>query len=73
LAVTDGALYWLAATLSPVYWAYRAAHVGAASLPAGYPGRVEYAEGALLPCEALVCQAVVLLLATAWFMRRKEA
>jgi ABC-type multidrug transport system ATPase subunit len=73
LAVNEGALYWLAVTLSPVYWSYRAAHCGAAALPAGFPGSVEYPEGALLPCEALMVQTAVLLLLTSWFLRRKEA
>jgi hypothetical protein len=71
LAVNHGLMYWLAGGLSPVYWAYRAAHVGAAGLPAGFPGSVEYEEGALLPCEALVLQSAVLLLCAAWFLRRK--
>jgi ABC-type multidrug transport system ATPase subunit len=71
LAVNHGLMFWLAATVSPVYWAYRAAHTGASALPAGFPGSVEYAEGALVPCEALVLQSAVLLLCAAWFLRRK--
>jgi ABC-type multidrug transport system ATPase subunit len=71
LAVNHGMMYWLAVLFSPVYWAYRAAHLGAASLPAAFPGSVEYADGALLPCEALVAQSAVLLLCAAWFLRRK--
>jgi hypothetical protein len=73
LAVNAGALHWLAEGLSPVYWAYRAAHRGAAALPDYFPGHVDYAEGALVPCEALVAQAAVLLLLTAWCLRGKEA
>jgi hypothetical protein len=73
LSVSDGALYWLAAILSPVYWAYRAVHLGASSLPAGFPGHVDYPDTVLLPCEALIAQTVVLLAFTAWCLRRREA
>jgi ABC-type multidrug transport system ATPase subunit len=73
LAVNEGMLHWLAATLSPVYWAYRAVHLGASALPTYYPGHVTYEDGLLLPCEALIAQAAVLLLLTAWCLRRKVA
>jgi ABC-type multidrug transport system ATPase subunit len=73
LSVQSGPLYYLATTLSPVYWGYRAIHRGAQELPAGFPGHVDYPDGIALPCEALIAQTVVLLLLTAWFLRRKEA
>jgi ABC-type multidrug transport system ATPase subunit len=67
-----GPLYWLAFTASPVYWAYRAIHLGAPQLPTYVPGYVDYYESVPLSCLALVVQAAVLLLATAWFLRRKD-
>jgi ABC-type multidrug transport system ATPase subunit len=73
LSVQSGLLYWLAITLSPVYWAYRAIHRGASALPEKYPGYVDYTEGVWFPVQALLIQTVVLLLLTAWFLRRKEA
>ena len=73
LNVQTGALYVLAVTLSPVYWAYRAIHLGARELPASFPAHVDYADGVGLPCLALVVQMGVLLVLTAWFLRRKEA
>jgi ABC-type multidrug transport system ATPase subunit len=72
ISVHEGALHLLAMTLSPVYWAYRAIHLGASELPKGFPGHVSYTDGLKLPCEALVLQTVVLLLLTAWFLKRKE-
>jgi ABC-type multidrug transport system ATPase subunit len=69
----SGVLYYLAAALSPVYWAYRAVHLGGSTLPRGYPGHVDYPDGLTLPCLALAGQAVVLLALTAWALRRKEA
>jgi ABC-type multidrug transport system ATPase subunit len=73
LTVQGGLLYYLAVILSPVYWAYRAVHRGAAALPQGFPGHANYPDGVWLPVEALGIQTVVLLLLTAWFLRRKEA
>jgi ABC-type multidrug transport system ATPase subunit len=72
LDVHHGVLYQLAITLSPVYWGYRAIHLGASTLPAGFPGYVPYQEGMLLPCLALGGQMAVLLLATVVFLKRKE-
>ena len=72
LKVTEGPLYWLAMALSPVYWAYRAVHRGASHLAANFPGHVDYEDRLTLPCAMLVAQTVVLLLATAYFLRRKE-
>jgi hypothetical protein len=72
ILAVQGLLYYLAAPLSPVYWAYRAVHLGGAELPEGFPGHAAYADGAALPCAALVVQTVVLLALTAWFLRRKD-
>ena len=73
ITVGSGLLYYLAVTLSPVYWAYRAVHRGARELPDYFPGHVDYNDNVWLPCQALTMQMVVLLLLTAWFMRRKDA
>jgi ABC-type multidrug transport system ATPase subunit len=73
ISVHEGVLHLLAMTLSPVYWAYRAVHLGASELPKGFPGHVNYPDALTLPCEALVVQTVALLLLTAWFLKRKEA
>ena len=73
LDVSHGLLYYLAAVLSPVYWAFRGVHLNANRLPEGFPQRVEYADNVWVPCLALVVQMVVLLGLTAWFLKRKEA
>jgi hypothetical protein len=72
LAVTKAPLYWLAITLSPVYWTFRAIHLGAGNLPVDYPGYRDYADSMTLPCVALGLQTLVLLVVTAWFMKRKD-
>jgi hypothetical protein len=73
LDVSHGLMHYLAAALSPVYWAFRAVHLNADKLPKGYPQRVDYTDNLWLPCLALDAQAVVLLGLTAWFLRRKAA
>jgi hypothetical protein len=73
LSVHHGLLQYVAVTLSPVYWAYRAIHLGAASLPSGLPRHAPYEDGGRVPCQALLIQMAVLLLLTAWFLRRKDA
>jgi ABC-type multidrug transport system ATPase subunit len=73
ISVSTGALYCLAITLSPVYWAYRAVHLGADKLPVGFPGHTNYADGVGLPCLALLVQMGVLLALTTWFLKRKDA
>ena len=73
LKVTEGVLYYLAMGLSPVYWAYRAVHLGGSQLTAHFPGYVNYEDHLALPCVMLIVQTVLLLLATAIFLRRKEA
>ncbi len=72
LSVEHGPLHYLAVTLSPVYWAYRAVHLGAHELPADFPGYVDYADGVGLPCLALAAQAAALLALTWWFLKRKD-
>jgi hypothetical protein len=68
----SGPLYWLAAIGSPVYWAYRGIHLGAAQLPRYLPGYVASIESVPLACLALAIQILVLLLGTAWFLRQKD-
>jgi ABC-type multidrug transport system ATPase subunit len=72
ILTVQGVMYYLAATLSPVYWAYRAIHRGASALPRGFPMAVDYPEGIGLPCQALMLQTAFLLCLTAWFLRRKD-
>jgi ABC-type multidrug transport system ATPase subunit len=72
LAVNGGVLYLLAAILSPVYWAYRAVHLQPANLPRGFPGVASYPAGVGWPCVALAAQMILLLVLTAWFLRRKD-
>src|SRR5205085_9423067 len=69
LDVSKGLLSWLAAGLSPVFWAFRAAHLNADKLPEGFPGRVPWHDELALPCQALLAQFVVLMLLTWWFLR----
>jgi len=71
LSAHSGALHYLAITLSPVYLAYRAVHRGAHELPSTFPFHVPYQDDVALPCQALVIQTVVLLLLTAWFLKKK--
>jgi ABC-type multidrug transport system ATPase subunit len=73
LSVEGGPLAYLAQGLSPVYWAFRAVHLGAGDLPPYFPMRVSYPDDLALPLEALLAQTVVLLALTGWFMRRKDA
>jgi hypothetical protein len=72
LSAHTGVLHYLAITLSPVYWAYRAVHCGAYDLPESFPFHVPYADALTLPCQALLIQTAVLLLLTAWFLKRKS-
>jgi hypothetical protein len=72
LSVGTGLLYYLAVVLSPVYWAYRAVHLGAGSLPDFFPAHVDYEDALWLPCLALALQTAVLLLLTARFLRLKD-
>ncbi|HEV8061514.1 MAG TPA: ATP-binding cassette domain-containing protein [Gemmataceae bacterium] len=72
LQVSSGPLYWLSFAASPVYWAYRAIHLGASQLPTFMPGYVDAIEGVTIPCIALSVQMILMLAATAWFLRRKD-
>ncbi len=73
LSVKEGMLPVLAWFLSPVYWAYRAVHLGANQLPETFPGRVDYVDEIGLPCAALIGMTAVLLALTFWALRSKEA
>jgi ABC-type multidrug transport system ATPase subunit len=72
LDASHGPLFYLAALVAPVYWAFRAVHLNANRLPEGFPQHVEYADNLWLPCLALVVQMVALLGLTSWFLRRKD-
>jgi ABC-type multidrug transport system ATPase subunit len=73
IAVRTGVLYWLAVTLSPVYWAFRAVRVGECELPKDMYYRMDYDDSLWIPCVALIVQILVLLLLTAWFLKKKDA
>jgi ABC-type multidrug transport system ATPase subunit len=72
MPVKDGVLYALAVVLSPVYWAFRAVRKGTNTLPdySGY--QTDYHENPYFACGILLVQLVVLLILTAWFLRRKD-
>jgi hypothetical protein len=72
IPVYTGVLKWLAQGLSPVYWAFRAVRLGAHDLPTVTAARAPYEDGLARPCLALAIQAAVLLLLTAWFLKRKD-
>jgi hypothetical protein len=73
LPIRDGVMFWLAAIGSPVYWAYRAVRHGGHEFPESFPYFVSYHERALLPCQVLAVETIIMLLVTAWFLRRKGA
>jgi hypothetical protein len=72
IVVRDGVLYWLAATLSPAYWAFRAARTGETDLPPDFHFAMNYDDNLWMPCVALAAQAVVLLGLTAVVLRRRD-
>jgi len=72
LPVKHEPLHGLAMTLSPVYWAYRGIHRGATKLPEELPMHMDYDDSVWIVCAALAVQMVVLLVLTAWFLRRKD-
>jgi hypothetical protein len=45
---------------------------GATTLPAIVPAHMDYDDSPWLACAVLVVQIVVLLLLTAWFLKRKD-
>jgi ABC-type multidrug transport system ATPase subunit len=72
IAVRGGVLFLVAGLLSPAYWGYRAVRRGACDLPKDFYYHMDYDDRVWLACAALAIQMVVLLLATAWFLRRKD-
>jgi hypothetical protein len=73
IVVREGLIYWLAVTLSPVYWAFRAIRTGECELPQDMYYRMSYEDDVGLACAAMAAQAVVMLLLTAWFLRKKDS
>jgi hypothetical protein len=73
LSIRSGPLYYIAVLFSPAYWGFRAVHTGVTNvLPKDFPYHMDYEETVGLPVAALAVQMVVLLAATAWFLRRKD-
>jgi ABC-type multidrug transport system ATPase subunit len=72
LPIKGGLLWLFAIALSPVYWAFRAVHRGASLLPEFIAYHQDYQDSTGLPCGVLAAELVVLLGATAWFLRRKD-
>jgi ABC transport system ATP-binding/permease protein len=72
MAVKAGALWLIAVTASPAYWAFRAVRRGVPQLPAEVPQRIDYDDSPWLSAAALLIQITVLLLLTAWCLRRKD-
>ena len=72
MPVKDGVLYVMAVLASPAYWAYRAVHLGASRLPSFMDFRMSYEDNAWVGCAGMAVQLVVLLVLTAWFLRRKD-
>ena len=62
----------LAGFVSPVYWSYRALHRGMSKLPEYLPVYHDPEYSLTVTTLALTAQLAVLLLATAWFLRRKD-
>jgi ABC-type multidrug transport system ATPase subunit len=60
----------LAYVASPAYWAFRAIRTGETELPEGFPWRIDYDDNNWLAAGALAAQLVVLLVLTAWLLRR---
>jgi ABC-type multidrug transport system ATPase subunit len=71
LPIGHGIMYWLAAIASPVYWAYRAVRPGVHHSYDPIARFFPLQGNSAFPCEALAVQTVVMLLLTAWFLRRK--
>ncbi len=55
---------------SPAYWAYRAIRTGETQLPDGFPWKMDYNDDLWLAAAAMLAQMLVLLLLTAWLLRR---
>jgi hypothetical protein len=73
ISIKGGLMLVLACTLSPVYWAYQGIHRGADQLPDYHPMHQTSPSSVGLACLALAIQLVVLLVATGWFLRQKDA
>ncbi len=74
MPVRHGPLKWLAATMSPEYWTFRALRLGETTLPNMLADtRMDYNDALWIPCTMLLVETVVLLALTAWFLRRKDA
>jgi hypothetical protein len=72
LPVRGELLHAIAVVASPAYWAYRAIRRGATRLPEDLPYHMDYNDSPWLACAALAVQMTVLLLLTAWFLKRKD-
>ncbi|MBV9125500.1 MAG: ABC transporter permease, partial [Planctomycetes bacterium] len=72
MPIREGLLLVVAQICSPAYWAYRAVRRGATLLPSDLPAHMDYNDSAWLASAALGVQILVLLLLTAWFLRRKD-
>ncbi|MBI1831939.1 MAG: ABC transporter permease, partial [Planctomycetes bacterium] len=73
MPIKHGVLEWLAWLLSPEYWAFRAIRLGETKLPSLMEdNRMVYDDTLWLPCVVLLAETLVLLIATAWFLRRKD-
>jgi hypothetical protein len=73
ISIKSGLMLILACTLSPVYWAYRGIQRGADELPEYHPMHQTTPSSVGLACVALSIQLLILLAATGWFLRRKDA
>ncbi|VTS07816.1 ATP-binding cassette domain-containing protein [Tuwongella immobilis] len=65
-------LSWLPFLGSPVYWAYRAVRTGETSFPSQFPFYQNYDDSLVWPCLGLAVQTLALMLAAAYFLRRKD-
>jgi len=72
LTIDKGPLLWLAQTLSPAYWAYRACQRGVTTLPPDLPWHMNYNDSVLLACAAMLGQTIVLVGLTAYFLKLKD-
>jgi hypothetical protein len=72
LSVKSGLLLWIAMIFSPAYWGFRATRTGETDLPVDFPGRMNYDDSLWFPCSILIAQTIILLVVTAWLLRRKD-
>ena len=57
---------------SPAYWGWWALRLGETTLPANFPGAMQYNDSVTLACLALCGQSLTALALTAWFLKRKD-